>query len=593
MSSSYSDLWRLIRTGRPSPAILGVAALAAIASVAGTLWFPIQTKRLIDQLGSGAIDPFDVGLLAGILIGASLIGAVSAYLLARVGYQVVARLRQTLVDKLLRLPIASFDSESSGERVSRVVRDCESISELITRQTINLLTGVLLLGGSIVVLLLLDVRLTLTLLGSIGGAFVVMIPIAFLLDGLSRKIQDRTARFSGILTHIFQEIRLVKAFTAEPRERERSGEEIEDLRRLGLRVARVNVALEPLMSLAMTLAIIVILVYGASRVASGEITIGTLTAFILYIFNVANPLVQLTHFTAELQKAKGASGRISAILAEAEEETVAGTGQRKPGAVLEFRNVAFAYPGREATVLHGIDLRFEPGTTTALVGTSGSGKTTILSLIERFYEPSGGEILYDGQPIASFALLDWRGSIGYVAQSAPIMPGSVRDNILYGLAGEFSDEAVRSAAQRAGALDFIQRMPQGLDTVLIEQGNNLSGGQRQRIAIARMFLRDPDLLILDEATSNLDSETEHQVKLALEALMQGRTNIIVAHRLSTVMHADRICFLDNGRISGVGSHSELIATHPYYARLVERQFQRLPEVGPSLRIAEPLLLETD
>lgn len=584
MSSSYSDLWRLIRTGKPSLALLSLAALTAMASVAGTLWFPIQTKQLIDDFGNGGIDPSRIAILAGILIAANLVGAISAYLLARVGYQLVARLRASLVDKLLRLPIASFDSESSGERVSRVVRDCESISELTTRQAINLLTGVLLLGGSIVVLLLLDVRLTLTLLGSIGAAFVVMIPIAFLLDGLSRRIQDRTARLSGILTHVFQEIRLVKAFTAEPRERERSEEEIEGLKQLGWRVARVNAALEPLMSLAMTLAIIVILVYGASRVAAGEITMGTLTAFILYIFNVANPLVQLTNFTAELQKAKGASGRISAILAEPEEEPHPGRAERRSGGMLEFRNVSFGYAGRDTTVLHGIDLQFAPGTTTALVGTSGSGKTTILSLIERFYEPSGGEILYDGQPISGFPLVDWRGSIGYVAQNAPIMPGSVRDNIAYGLAGEFSDEAMRSAAKRAGALDFIERMPQGFDTVLIEQGNNLSGGQRQRIAIARMFLRDPDVLILDEATSNLDSETEHQVKLALESLMQGRTNIIVAHRLSTVMHADRICFLDSGRISGVGSHGELIATHPYYARLVERQFQRAPE---------PALLEAD
>ncbi|SDX65123.1 ABC transporter ATP-binding protein [Lysobacter enzymogenes] len=574
--SSSRDLWRLIRTGRPSPFALAAAAMAAMASVAGTLWFPIQTKQMIDGFGRGGIDLWPMLWLVAILAGAALLNAGSAYLLARVGYQLVARLRQTLVDKLLRLPVASFDSESSGERVSRVVRDCESISELIARQTVNLLTGVLLLIGSIVVLLLLDVRLTLTLIGSIGGAFALMIPIAFLLDGLSRRIQDRTARFSGILTHIFQEIRLVKAFTAEPRERERSREEIEGLKLLGLRVARVNVLLEPLMSLAMTLAIIVILVYGAARVSAGEITVGTLTAFILYIFNVATPLMQLTHFTAELQKAKGASARIAAILLEDEEEVRPGTVERLPGQTLEFQDVSFAYAGRDAAVLRGIDLRFEPGQTVALVGTSGSGKTTLLSLIERFYQPSEGRILYGGRPIDEFDLRQWRGSIGYVAQSAPVMPGSVRDNIAYGLDAQFSDEQLRSAARRAGALDFIEKMPQGFDTTLIEQGNNLSGGQRQRIAIARMFLRDPDILILDEATSALDSETEHQVKLALDELMQGRTNIIVAHRLSTVMHADRICFLDAGRISGMGSHLELLATHPHYARLVERQFRRPP-----------------
>jgi ATP-binding cassette subfamily B protein AbcA/BmrA len=573
-----NHLWQLIRRGRPSVAAFSVAVLAALGSVAGSLWFPIQTKHLIDQFNGGGIDLRQVALVAAVLTGGAAAGALSAYMLARVGYQVVAALRVALVEKLLRLPVASFDSESSGERVSRVVRDCEAISELITKQTINLVTGVLLLGGSVVVLLLLDVPLTLTLLGSVVAAFVVMIPIAFLLDGLSRRTQDRVARMSGILTHIFQEIRLVKAFTAEAHERRRSVEEIEDLKRLGLKTARISVVLEPLMGLAMTLAIIIILVYGAARVAAGEISIGTLTAFILYIFNVVNPLGQLTNFTAELQKAKGASVRIAGIFAEAEEASTPQPASRKPGGVLEFRNVSFAYGGRDRIVLNGIDLRFEPGTTTALVGASGSGKTTVLSLIERFYEPSEGEILYHGRPIGDYPLPEWRGGIGYVAQSAPVMPGTVRENIVYGLSGTFSDADVRSAAERAGALDFIDHMPQGLDTVLIEQGNNLSGGQRQRIAIARMFLRDPDILILDEATSNLDSETEHQVKLALEKLMQDRTNIIVAHRLSTVMHADRICFLDNGRISGTGNHAELIASHPYYARLVQRQFQQPLEV---------------
>jgi ATP-binding cassette subfamily B protein AbcA/BmrA len=573
-----NHLWQLIRRGRPSGAAFAVAVLAALGSVAGSLWFPIQTKHLIDQFNGSGINLSEVALVAAILTGGTAAGALSAYMLARVGYQVVAGLRIALVEKLLRLPVASFDSESSGERVSRVVRDCEAISELITKQTVNLVTGVLLLGGSIVVLLMLDVPLTLTLLGSVVTAFAVMIPIAFLLDGLSRRTQDRVARMSGILTHIFQEIRLVKAFTAEAHERRRSVEEIEDLRHLGLKTARISVVLEPLMGLAMTLAIIIILVYGSARVAAGEISVGTLTAFILYIFNVINPLAHLTSFTAELQKAKGASVRIAAIFAETEEQSTPQPATHSPGGVLEFRNVSFAYGGRDRIVLNGIDLRFEPGTTTALVGTSGSGKTTILSLIERFYEPSGGEILYDGRPIRDYPLPDWRGGIGYVAQSAPVMPGTVRENIVYGLSGTFSDDEVRSAAARAGALDFIEHMPQGLDTVLIEQGNNLSGGQRQRIAIARMFLRDPDVLILDEATSNLDSETEHQVRVALEALMRGRTNIIVAHRLSTVIHAQRICFLEGGRISGIGNHSELIASHPYYARLVQRQFQQPHEI---------------
>jgi ATP-binding cassette, subfamily B, bacterial AbcA/BmrA len=584
VSNAYRPLWRLVRTGRPSAVQLLAAAGLSMVAVGCTLSFPLLTQQVVDGVSAGKLDPAGIALVAAALVGAAVASTLSAYLLARVGHTLVASLRDALIGKLLKLPVAAFDREATGERVSRVISDCESISELATRQMIDLLSGLLLLLGSVVVLVLLDVRLTLTLVGSVLGAFALVIPLAHLMEELARRTQDRTARLGGILTHVFSEIRLVKAFTAERRERKRSREEIDGLRMLGLQVARIQAALEPLMGLAMSAAVVVILVYGTGRVSRGEISIGTLTAFLLYIFNISTPLVQLSNFMTELQKAKGASARISAMFEEPEEDLRPGrTPGHPPGhppvwspGMLEFRDVSFAYPGQCTDVLRGADLVFQPGATTALVGASGNGKTTVLSLIERFYEPTGGGIFHAGQPIASFALAAWRERIGYVSQNASVMPGSVRDNITYGLESPCTDEQVRAAARQAGALDFIEQMPQGLDTLLIEQGNNLSGGQRQRIAIARMFLRNPDILILDEATSNLDSETEHQVKEALEALMRGRTNIVVAHRLATVMHADRIYFLEGGRVSGMGRHDELAATHPYYARLVARQFRASP-----------------
>ena len=588
------SLWGLVRRARPSLRLLGAAAAMALLAAAGQLAFPMLTRELVDDIAAGRDVTPRVAGLALVLAGAALASALSSYLVARVGHGVVAGLRQQLVDKTLRLPVAAFDRESSGERVSRVISDCDAIAGLATRQFVNLLTGVLMLAGSVAVLLLLDLHLTFTLLSCIAAAFVVVIPLALLLEGLARRTQDHTARLGGILTHVFSEIRLVKAFTAESREQARARQEIGEITRLGLRSARINAALEPLISLALTAAVIAVLVVGTSRVSRGEISIGTLTAFILYIFSVAAPLIQLTNFTAELQKARGASGRIARLLIEPEEDRGAadaapgmGAGLASapgaPAAALEFRAVFFAYPGQSGLVLQGVSLSFLSGTTTALVGASGQGKTTILSLIERFYEPVAGSILYDGRPIADLALGDWRARIGYVAQNAPIMPGSVRDNIAYGLARRVSDAQLREAAEKAGAWSFIEQMPLGLDTPLLEQGNNLSGGQRQRIAIARMFLRDPAILILDEATSSLDSETEHQVRQALAALMRGRTNIVVAHRLATVMGADRIYFLDGGRISGMGSHDELIASHPYYARLVARQFQAPRGVGEERR----------
>lgn len=578
MNTAYGDLWRLIRAGRPSLVRLVLATLAAALSVAAMLWFPVLTRDIVDGIGRPGPASVSPWLLAGALLGGGLFSALSGYLMAAAGHGVVAKLRLRLMDKILRLPVAAFDREPSGERVSRVVRDCESITELTTRQFVNLVTGLLMLVGSVVVLLLLDVRLTLTLVGAIVAAFAVMIPLSFALDGLSRRMQDRTARLSGILTHVFSEIRLVKAFAAEDRECARSAVEIEGLQHLGRRTAGVNALLEPLMNLAMTAAVVVILVYGAGRVAAGEMTVGTLTAFILYILNVITPLVQLTHFAAELQKAKGASQRIVAMLQEDEEPAAADGLPMPAAATLEFAGVRFAYEGRD-DVLRGLDLRFEAGTTTALVGASGGGKTTILSLIERFYRPDAGMLRYADRPAEDYALADWRRSIGYVAQSAPVMPGTVRENLLYGLEGRHDDAELRRAASAAGALEFIEALPQGFDTPLIEQGNNLSGGQRQRIAIARMFLRDPSILILDEATSSLDSRTEAQVREALHGLLRGRTNIVVAHRLSTVIDADRIYVLQDGRVTGAGRHDELLATHAGYAQMV-RQQMRSPEGEP-------------
>jgi len=370
--TSLASLWRLLRLAKPSGFLLAAAAGMTLVSVAGTLGFPVLTKHLVDQLARSVIDRTSILQLAAVMLGSAVASALATYLLSRVGYELIAALRTLLIDKLLRLPVASFDQESTGERVSRVLNDCQSISELATRQVINLLSGVLVLVGSITVLLFLDVWLTLTVLACISVAFGVVIPLATLLEGLALRTQDRTAKLGGILTHVLSEIRLVKAFTAEARERERSRQEIQDIRRLGVQVGKISAVLAPLISLSLTAAVLVILIYGSARVSSGSISIGTLTAFILYIFNVAVPLIQLTNFLEELQKAKGASTRIAGLLQDVEEVTVGEAVGSIHGA-LEFRNVSFSYPGRESKVLHGINLVFRPGTTSALVGASGNG----------------------------------------------------------------------------------------------------------------------------------------------------------------------------------------------------------------------------
>ncbi len=572
MKNSYADLRRLIASTKPSIPLLAIAGVIALIEIGGTLWYPILASDLVDILGRGETLGNLLWVLAGVLVALALAGGVSRYLLAKAGELVVQTLRGQITNKLVHQSISFFDKQASGELASRVVNDSTVISTLITTQLMSLISGVLLLIGSAIVLFLLDVELTLVLFGVIIAAFIAILPIAAKMQAIAKDTQDKTASLTGVLTQVFGEMRLVKAFLAEKREIDRSETEVKALYKLGIRTARVNVALEPIMSLALTLSFISILGYGGIRVASGDLSAGTLTAFILYIFNVAGPLGQLSIFVAELQKAKGASTRIVGILDSDDERLDDGSQSLTDVGDIRFEDVSFSYGDEDKKVLDKLNITLKAGETTALVGASGSGKSTILSLVERFYSPQSGKVYCGDTPIKDLKLSAWRSLLGYVPQSAPVMPGTIRENICYGLDREVGDEELKQAAASAHCLSFIEDLEEGFDTDLNEQGSNISGGQRQRLAIARMFLRDPAILILDEATSSLDSETEHHVKEALASLMAGRTNIIVAHRLSTIVDADKIIVLEAGILSGEGKHEELVANHPFYARLVKRQF---------------------
>jgi ATP-binding cassette subfamily B protein AbcA/BmrA len=392
------------------------------------------------------------------------------------------------------------------------------------------------------------------------------------METIAADLQTRKAKLAGVLTQVFAEIRLVKSYGAEPQEAARCGAEVDGLARQQWRMARLSIVLETVSGLAIVLALVVILVYGGMRVGQGDLSMGTFTAFVLYIFSVAGPFGQIGGFITELQAAKGASARLSELLDATDEQ--AASGERAPAAdgALALRGVRFTYPGRHEPVLDGLDLELEPGTTTALVGASGAGKSTVMALILRFHDADAGTIEHGGVPIARHALPAWRAQLGYVAQHAPIMPGSVGDNIRYGDA-TIDDARVRAAAAAACALDFIEALPQGFATRLTEQGANLSGGQRQRINLARVFARDPRVVLLDEATASLDAETEYAIQQALERLMRGRTSLVIAHRLSTVIRADRICMLENGRITASGRHEDLYRRHDGYRALVDRQFR--------------------
>ena len=575
---SYARLLALLGSVRPRAAALAAAALLSLAGALASLAFPLLTQRTVDALSAGEPHRTTALLLVVALLAGTALSAAAGLILARSAVGIAARLRERVLAKLLRLPLRRFDEGDTGTRVSRVVSDCEALSQLGTQEVVSACTGIVTLVGAVAILAWLDGALTLVLIGSVAVAFVLAAPAVMRMETIAADLQSRKARLAGLLTQVFAEIRLVKSHAAERAEAARCTAEVGDLAHQQWRMSRLAIVLETVSGLAIVLALVVILVYGGMRVGSGDLSMGTFTAFVLYIFSVAGPFGQIGGFITELQAAKGASARLSELLDAADEDAGGGDAVPPDDAPLALEAVRFTYQGRSQPVLDDFDLVLEPGTTTALVGASGAGKSTVMSIILRFHGAQAGRVTYGGRPVESFALPAWRGLFGYVAQHAPIMPGTIRDNIRYG-APDIDDRRVREAAEAARALEFIEALPQGFDTRLAEQGANLSGGQRQRINLARVFARDPRIVLLDEATASLDTETEHAIQQALERLMRGRTNLVIAHRLSTVLGADRICMLEGGRITGSGTHATLYARHAGYRALVDRQFSAPAEAS--------------
>ncbi|MEE6739510.1 ABC transporter ATP-binding protein, partial [Lacticaseibacillus paracasei] len=346
---------------------------------------------------------------------------------------------------------------------------------------------------------------------------------------------------------------------------------IDRLYRLGLKEAVYDAVAQPVMTTLMMGMIVGVLAYGASRVASGSMNMGTLFAFLMYLTQLIGPFSTLGQFFAETAKASGSTARIDELLQQPEESRTGRPLKDASGQALTMSHVSFSYD-QETPVLKDVTVTAAPNQVIAFAGPSGGGKSTIISLLERFYSPDSGHILIGDQDIANLNVEDWREQIGLVGQDATIMAGTIRYNLTYGATRNYTDEELWHVLDMAYAKTFVEAMPQGLDTEVGERGVKVSGGQRQRLAIARAFLRDPKILMLDEATASLDAESEMMVQKALAKLMHGRTTIVIAHRLSTIMNANRIYFIENGTVSGSGTHEDLIKSHPIYREYVKDQF---------------------
>ena len=561
----------ILSTKIPKTALI-IGLTASILTTLTGLLVPLLTKNLVDGFSVESLSvPLIIGIGAAFIVQA-IISGISIYLLSYVGQKVVARLRDRMWMKLIRLPVSYFDKQSSGQTVSRVVNDTSIVRELITNHFPQFITGIISIIGAIIILLVMDWKMTLLMLTSVPITLAIMIPLGRKMAKISRGLQDETAIFTGNITQTLGEIRLMKSSTAEQNEEEKGLDGIDKLLGYGLREARIFAMIGPTMYLIMMVVIVMIIAYGGMRVASGTMSTGSLVAFLLYLFQIIMPITSFAMFFTQLQKAKGATERIIEILEEPLEDGQDGIEMDISSKPILIDNVSFSYSAEES-VLENISLEAQPGQMIALAGPSGSGKTTLFGLLERFYEPTDGEIKIGDTPIQEISLKSWRSQIGYVSQESAMMAGTIRENLCYGLENSKSitDEELWEVAKMAYADQFIVDFPKGLDTEVGERGVKLSGGQRQRIAIARAFLRDPKILMMDEATASLDSQSEGIVQQALTRLMEGRTTFVIAHRLSTIVDADRIVFIEKGHVTGIGTHSELTQSHDLYREFAEQQ----------------------
>ncbi|MEM1503922.1 ABC transporter ATP-binding protein [Domibacillus sp. 8LH] len=555
------------------PQRLLVAGLAAsVLTTAAGLVVPLLTKNLVDGFSLSSLSVPLMSAIALAFIAQAVINGLSIYWLSVVGYKIVSSLRDRMWMKLIRLPVSYFDRQSSGETVSRVVNDTSVVQDLISNRFPQFISGIISIIGAVIILLLMDWKMTMLMLVSVPLTIAIMFPLGRKMAQISRGLQDETAAFTGHVQQTLGEIRLMKASTAEQSEEKKGLAGIERLFQFGLKEAQIFALIAPIMYLVVMIVVVMIIGYGGIRVSNGTMSTGSLVAFLLYLFQIIMPITSFAMFFTQLQKAKGATERIIAILDLPPEPGQDGIAMDIKNEPIHVENVSFAY-SKEEPVLKGVSFTAQPGDMIAFAGPSGGGKTTMFGLLERFYEPSSGEIRIGSTPITDLSMASWRSQIGYVPQESAMMAGTIRENLVYGLAGgkTIPDEQLWEVARMAYADQFIRSFPNGLDTEVGERGVKLSGGQRQRIAIARAFLRDPKILMMDEATASLDSQSEGIVQEALVQLMKGRTTFVIAHRLSTIVDADQIIFIEKGQVTGMGTHEELLESHKLYREFAEQQ----------------------
>jgi ATP-binding cassette, subfamily B, bacterial MsbA len=582
---SPKPLGPLFERMRRFPALLTVGGITLVLSVAAGLVFPLVVGRLLDaafvKMSGARLDRVAIGLVALFAVQGAF-NFVQVWSFTVVAERVIAELRGDVFSHLVRLSPGFFAERRSGELTSRLSNDITLLQSVMSYQVTELVRQLLYLTGGIALLTIMHPKLTVTTLAVVPIVVAAALVFGRALRKSSTGVQDRIAEATAMADEAFGQIRVVQSFTRESYESGRYVALLRDVVSAALRRAWIRGIFFGMITFVGFTGVVVVLWQGGRLVLAGSLTPGALVQFLLLAFTVAAAVGALAQLFGQFQEAVGAAQHVFALLrtepAIADPPAPVALPRPVRGEV-RFDRVSFRYGPDLPDVLHEVSFHMAPGEVVALVGPSGAGKTTIASLVARFWDVTRGVVTLDGVDIRQLALLELRGAVGLVPQEPALFSGTVRDNIAFARP-DATDAEVERAAHAAHAMEFIDKLPERFATRVGERGVKLSGGQRQRIAIARVFLKDPAVVILDEATSSLDSESERLVEQAMEELLRGRSTLIIAHRLSTVRRADRVMVVDSGRLIEQGSHAQLLADNGLYARLYRVQFPDASEARP-------------
>ena len=579
MPAAWRTYRRLLGYARPYRWLLLAAAVGMVIEAASAGLFTRLMEPMVNETFVARNPDVRWTLplaILGLFILRGMATFVTDYGMARAGRSVVRDLRTGLLGKYLRLPSERFDREPVAMLVSRLNYDTEQVTQATSEAIKIVVTDSLTIVALLSVMIWQSPRVTLAMLIVAPAIAIISAYVGGRYRKINRGIQSGVASMAQAAEEVLAAQQEVKIYGAQAAEQERYAQLAERNLRLNLKVESTRASASSVVQWLGAVALAVILLVAGNEAMKGRMSAGSFVSLMMAMMAMIPSLKRITNVQSAVQRGIAASERLFAVLDEPEERDTGGAPLERARGAIEFRGVGVQYHGQTQPALADISFRAEPGTVTAIVGRSGSGKSTLIRLLPRFYEPSSGEVLLDGRPLADYRLSDLRRQIALVGQQVMLFDGSIADNIAYGAPGAPSAADLRRVADAANASEFIDRLPTGLDTPIGDKGALLSGGQRQRIAIARAMIKDAPILILDEATAALDNESERLVQEALSHLIPDRTTLVIAHRLSTIEHAHQVLVLDDGRLVEQGTHAELLARGGLYAHLHRMQFREEP-----------------